>query len=170
MKFKDDEWLTDYINALHFTVRLIENQNKDKEVGNALRDEAHALIQEALLCNIPMELFNIKRITKRLDVAESEKNSTVPGKADSDTEPMETYKGDILGLISDYHFICQGLAEFSLEDIIEESSEYLAKTYPDIEDIRATITELFNRDIKKRKIEETASGVFRHMSPDNQIF
>jgi len=32
MKFKDDEWLTDYVNALRFPVRWVKERQKDRNV------------------------------------------------------------------------------------------------------------------------------------------
>ncbi|OQX24035.1 MAG: hypothetical protein BWK80_22930 [Desulfobacteraceae bacterium IS3] len=132
MKFKDDEWLTDYINALHFTVRRIEKQTADKDIADALKDQSDALIQEAVLSDIPMEVFQMRRITER--VADARRSGKLIGIIGADNEAirLRTYTGDVYPLVADYRFLCQGLEEFTLQDMIEETAAYLEKTYPDL--------------------------------------
>ncbi len=172
MKFKDDEWLTDYINALHFTTRFIETRHKDflsladagslndRDIAEFCKIETEALIQEAVLCNMPIEVFSIQRITERL--------KTMSGMAESadfrhcGTE-MNTYKGDTRALFSDYRFLCRGLEEFTLQDIIEECSAYFKKIYPDIPDMKAAVTELLDRDLRMGLIREIKPGVYGHV-------
>ncbi|MDM8550994.1 hypothetical protein QUF72_12985 [Desulfobacterales bacterium HSG2] len=161
MKFKDDEWLTDYVNALHFTVRWFEGRQKERDVTNVCKTETRALIHEAILCNIPMEIFSIQRITERIDSAEAD-----IGESGAESVQMETYKGDTLGLISDYAFLCKGFEEFTQDDMIEECSAYFAMIYPDMEDMRATITEIFNMDIESGAVEEIRSGIYRRVLKD----
>lgn len=170
MKFKEDEWLTEYVNATHFTLRQIEkisfnrkDFSEDKEAFQELmeicKSEADALIQEAVLCNIPMQVFNIRRITKRLG-------------ADGDGQTpyqLKTYKGDVADLIADYRFICEGFDEFTTADMIEACSPYLEKIYPDIEDMEATLIELLNKEIERGEIQEMRPGVFS-VSADRKLF
>ncbi len=155
MKIKEDEWLTDYINALHFTARLIETQSKDTNVADICKAGSIALIHEAILSNIPMEIFNIQRLTGRADAAETDVK-------DAETIQMETYRGNTRGLIADYAFLCRGFEEFTLKDMVEECSAYLSKIYPDIKNMTATITELFNKDIEKGAIEEIKPKLYRN--------
>jgi len=161
MKFKNDEWLTDYINAVHITVRHLEIQNKESEnITEELKNEADALIQDAILCNMSIEVLGIQNLTGRLG-AEDDVLSDHRG---PETAPltMKTYTGDTRSLFSDYRFVCKGLEEFSLEDIIEEFSPYFSKIYPDIGNMRAVVTELFSADIERGAVRETKQGVYRH--------
>ena len=173
MKFKDDEWLTDYINALHFTTRFIETQHKDfmslanagsmndREIAEFCKIETDALIQEAILCNMPIEVFSIRRITERLSTAQKD---TEP--ADFSRCPaaeMKTYQGDSRALLSDYRFLCRGLEEFTLQDIIEECYAYLKKIYPDIPDMKAAVAELLDTDLRMGLIREIRPGVYGHV-------
>ncbi|MDM8526518.1 hypothetical protein QUF80_24340 [Desulfococcaceae bacterium HSG8] len=165
MKFKDDEWLTDYINALHFTIRSVQTKYKDEDAADIMKAEADALLQEAILCHVPMEVFDIKRIAARVKSARVGMKAIVTENQSPERESvMETYDGDTRSLISDYSFLRQGFEVFTLRDMLEECSEYLAKTYPDITDIKAAITELFNRDVDMGMIEEIKPGVYQHTS------
>jgi hypothetical protein len=161
MKFKDDEWLTDYVNSLHFTVRFLEEQtHRDAAISDVLKDGANALLQEAILGHIPMEVFTIQRISERMGAARSRMNiREIPDKT-----PLETYNGDTSELISDYNFICKGFEEFTLEDVIQECAPYFERIYPDIQDIKATITEIFQKNIEMGLIEEIKPGVWRYVS------
>jgi len=161
MKFKDDEWLTDYINALHFTVRRIEKQTENKEVADALKDQSDALIQEAVLSDIPMEVFQMQRITERVAAVRSSGRLISIG-TDNEAIRLKTYTGDVYTLAADYTFLCQGLEEFTLQDMIEETAPYLEKTYPDLKNASATVRELFQRDIDLGRIKEIRPGVYGH--------
>ncbi len=161
MKFKDDEWLTDYINALHFTVRRMEKQTADKDIADALKDQSDALIQEAVLSDIPMEVFRMQRITERVAAARLPGNLIGIG-ADNEAIRLKTYTGDVYSLVADYRFLCQGLEEFTLQDMIEETAAYLEKTYPDLKDASAAVRELFQRDVDLGRIEEIRPGVYGH--------
>jgi len=145
MKFNEDEWLTDYVNSLHFTVRMMESQDAGEDVTDAWKEERDALIQDAILCNIPMEVFSIRRLISR-------------NRATDDASVSE----DARNLISDYRFLCNGFAEFTLEEVVEECSPYLEKIYPDTEDMAAIITAIFNSDIDLGLIEEIRPGVYQH--------
>ena len=145
MKFKDDEWLTDYVNALHFTVRWIETRCKDRDVAAAYKTEADAMIQEAILGNIPIEIFNVQRIAARVDAANAGANEVAER------------------LISDYVFICDGLDEFTLDELIGECTPFFEKIYPGIKDIKATITAIFNKDFQMGRIEGIRPGVYRRV-------
>jgi hypothetical protein len=164
MKFKDDEWLTDYINALHFTVRRIETQTADRNMADALKDQSDALIQEAVLSDIPMEVFQMQRITGRVAAVRRSGNLIADGadnETDNETLRLKTYSGDVCALAADYAFLCQGLEEFTLQDMIEETAPYLEKIYPDLKDVSATVQELFQRDIDLGRIKETGPGLYR---------
>lgn len=176
MKFKDDEWLTDYINALHFTTRVIETQHKeflslanvgtvnDRDIAEFCKIESDALIQEAVLCNMPLEVFSIQRITERLRTAREDRDrNDASGFSRYRPSEMKTYKGNTRSLLSDYRFLCKGFEEFTLQDIIGECSAYFKKIYPDIPDIKAAVTELFDRDLRMGLIREIRPGVYGHV-------
>ncbi|GEM_PF-1597194 len=176
MKFKDDEWLTDYINALHFTTRFIETQHKDfmslanagslndREIAEFCKIETDALIQEAILCNMPIEVFSIRRITERLSTAQRDTHSGNSSDfSQSGSAEMKTYQGDSHALLSDYRFLCRGLEEFTLQDIIEECYAYLKKIYPDIPDMKAAVAELLDTDLRTGLIREIRPGVYGHV-------
>jgi hypothetical protein len=73
---------------------------------------------------------------------------------------LNSYRGDVLGLISDYKFIRDGFAEFGLKDLIDECRLYLEKIYTDISDLEAAVTELFEQDIRQGLIREIKPGLY----------
>ena len=151
MKFKEDEWLTDYINAVHFTVRLIEKKGRNAEATRLLEAETAALIQDAILGHIPLEVFSIQRIARRVKAARTTALTNGPVR-------LKTYRGDAGRLATDYGFVRDGFSEITLEEMIAECAGYFAKVYPDLPDLRATITELFQRDIEQGVIEPLSGG------------
>ncbi|GBC62842.1 hypothetical protein DENIS_3826 [Desulfonema ishimotonii] len=171
MKFKDDPWLTDYINSIHFAIRLIERQTGDRRALRRLMAETDALVQEAILGNIPLELMTIRRLAGRIRQAELHlaKRTALPAETQSPNirqVVLKSYTGRDAGqLVTDYHFLRDGYEEFTLRGMIEECRLYLEKIYPDIGDMAATVSELFSRDIASRSIEEHWPGVWRHVVP-----
>ncbi|MGE0085106.1 MAG: hypothetical protein AB7S75_11870 [Desulfococcaceae bacterium] len=163
MKFKDDPWLTDYINAVHFAIRYIETQTRDRSALHRLKQETDALIQEAILGNIPMEIMTMQRLTRRIRTAEHNLlHPSIPGGQSSSPVFLKTFSGNTAGLISDFRFICQGLAEFSLKEITEECNLYFSKIYPDIKNMAETVAELVTRDMQSGLLTESRQEVFRH--------
>lgn len=160
MKLKDDPWLTDYVNAIHFTVRVLERQGRHHQALSVLKAQTSALIREAILANVPMEVFSMQRIAKRIRNAESGIYYLTDGRQ---TIELDSYHGDIYGLMSDYKFIRDGFAEFELKDIIHECRLYFEKLYPDIREIDATVAELFQQDIQYGIIKEIKPGLYAHV-------
>ena len=158
MKLKDDPWLTDYVNAIHFSVRVLEKQGRYRQAIAMLKLQTAALIREAILANVPMEVFSMQRISNRVKNAESE-----IFRLSHHSQPplfLNSYHGDIHGLMSDYRFIRDGFAEFGLKDLIDECRLYLEKIYTDISDMEATVIELFERDIRQGIIREIKPGLY----------
>ena len=163
MKFKDDPWLTDYINAVHFAIRYIETQTRDRSALYRLKQETDGLIQEAILGNIPMEIMTMQRLSRRIRMAEYHLlHPAIPGNSSASPVFLKTFSGTTAGLISDFRFLCQGLAEFSLKEITEECALYFSKIYPNIQDMSATVAELVTRDVQSGLLVQTAQEVFRH--------
>jgi len=161
MTYKDDPWLTDYLTAIHFSVRLIESKTRNIQALYRLKTETDALIQEAILGNLPLEVMTIQRLAARIRRAESvlglpanriPESSHRPRNAGSDASELET----------DYRFILDGFDRFTLKGVIRECNRYFPKVYPEIQDTAAIISELFQRDIRSGRIQETRSGIFRH--------
>jgi len=159
MKLKDDPWLTDYVNAIHFTVRVLERRGRYRQALSVLKAQTSALIREAILANVPMEIFSMQRIAQRVRDAESGIHYVTDGRSSA---ALKSYRGDIAGLISDYTFVRDGFAQFELKDIIHECRLYFEKLYPDIHDIDATIAELFEQDIEDGRIKEIKPGLYGH--------
>lgn len=162
MKFKDNEWLTDYVNAIHFSVRLLERQGRPQKALRTLRDQTDALIHDAILANVPLEVFSIQRMVARVKAASaSHYQSLTDGKQHSDLPAQSETDGDLL---ADFRFLCQGFAEFSLQEIIDEAYYYLAKVYPEITDIRSTVQSLFQQDLAAGQIEKLGPSRYRHIA------
>lgn len=159
MKLKDDPWLTDYVNAIHFTVRVLERRGRYRQALSVLKAQTGALIREAILANVPMEIFSMQRIARRVRDAESGIYYLADGRQ---TASLTGYRGDTYGLISDYTFVRDGFAEFGLKDIIHECRLYFEKLYPEITDIDTVITELFQEDIQDGRISEIKPGLYGH--------
>jgi len=163
VKFKDDPWLTDYINAVHFAIRYIETQSRDRSALYRLKQETDALIQEAILGNIPMEIMTMQRLARRIRTAEyTLLHPAIPGAQSSSPVFLKTFSGNTAGLISDFRFISQGFSEFSLKEITEECDLYFSKIYPDIRDMAETVAELVTRDVQIGLLEKSRPDVFRH--------
>jgi len=160
MKLKDDPWLTDYVNAIHFTVRVLEKRGRYRQALSVLKAQTSALIREAILANVPMEIFSMQRIAQRVRDAESGIYHITDGRQ---SVSLNTYSGDVYGLLSDYTFVRDGFAEFELKDIIHECRLYFEKIYPEISDIDATIIELFQQDIQYGLIKEIKPGLYGHV-------
>ncbi len=162
MKFKDDPWLTDYFNAVHFAVRWIETRTRDRTALYRLKTEVDALIREAILGNLPMEVMTIRRMARRIHAAETRLVQIDFPEPDAAAGPaLQTYAGDTRGLVEDYHVIRDGYEEFTLKGLTEECGYYFPKVYPDMADLAATVTELFQRDIAAGEVEMIRSGVYR---------
>jgi hypothetical protein len=159
MKLKDDPWLTDYVNAIHFTVRVLEKRGRYRQALSVLKAQTSALIREAILANVPMEIFSMQRIAQRVRDAESGIYYLTDGRQPAS---LTSYQGDTYGLLSDYTFVRDGFAEFGLRDIIHECRLYFEKLYPEISDIDAVITELFQQDIQDGRIREIKPGLYGH--------
>ncbi|NJL59888.1 MAG: hypothetical protein HC887_09830 [Desulfobacteraceae bacterium] len=158
MKLKDDPWLTDYVNAIHFSVRVLEKQGRYRQAIAMLKLQTAALIREAILANVPMEVFSMQRISNRVKNAESE-NFRLSYYSQQPLS-LNSYSGDVPGLMSDYKFIRDGFAEFGLKDLIDECRLYLEKIYTDISDLEAAVTELFEQDIHQGVIREIKPGLY----------
>ncbi|MEZ4529001.1 MAG: hypothetical protein R2941_24075 [Desulfobacterales bacterium] len=170
MKFKDDPWLTDYINAVHFAIRYIETQTRDRVALYRLKQETDALIQEAILGNIPMEIMTMQRLARRIRRAEH--NLLHPAiSAGPPSDPpvfLKSFSGNTAGLVSDFRFICQGLTEFSRKEITAECDLYFSKIYPNISKMEETVEELIRLDTEAGLLVEIGPEVFRH-SAKNQV-
>jgi hypothetical protein len=166
MKFRDDPWLTDYLNAIHFAIRLIETRTRNRRALRRLKAETDALVQEAILGNIPMELFTIRRVADRIAAAERHlageplTADMLPGPESAD--PLRHFSGDARPLISDYRFIVEGYSQFTRRGIAAECALYFERIYPDIADMGALVGELIGRDLAAGRIEEVRPGVYRH--------
>lgn len=158
MKLRDDPWLNDYVNAIHFSVRMLEKQGRHRQAISALKLQTGALIREAILANVPMEVFSMQRIARRVRDAESG-NFYITHNTGSPMS-MKTYQGDVHGLMADYTFIRDGFAEFGLKDLIGECRLYFEKIYPDIKSLEDAVTELFERDIQLCMIRENKPGSY----------
>lgn len=165
MKFRDDPWLTDYLNAIHFAIRLVESRTRNRRALQRLKAETDALVQEAILGNIPMELFTIRRVAERIAAAERHlageplSIEMLPGPASS--APLRHFSGDARLLTSDYRFIAEGFSEFTRRGLTAECALYFERIYPGIEDIDALVGELIGRDLAGGRIEEVRPGVYR---------
>ncbi|MEZ4527023.1 MAG: hypothetical protein R2941_13990 [Desulfobacterales bacterium] len=97
-----------------FCHRYIETQTRDRVARQyRLEQETDALIQEAILGNIPMEIMTMQRL------AENPAQGIIcfilpflPGLSDPPVF-LKSFSGNTAGLVSDFRFICQGLTEFS---------------------------------------------------------
>ncbi|MFP4033130.1 MAG: hypothetical protein ACLFRG_07150 [Desulfococcaceae bacterium] len=163
MKFRDDPWLTDYLNAVHFAIRLIETRTRDRRALRRLKAETDALVQEAILGNIPMELFTIRRVAERIAAAERHLSGEPPSleMASEAVPPLRHYSGDPRMLTADYRFLAEGYAEFSRRGLTAECALYFERIYPEIEDLDALVGELIGRDLAEGRIEEVRPGVYR---------
>ncbi len=171
MKFKDDPWLTDYINAVHFAIRYIEIQTRDRYALYRLKQETDALIQEAILGNIPMEIMTMQRLARRIRRAEHNLLHPAISAAGQSSDPpvfLKSFSGNTAGLISDFRFICQGLTEFTRKEITAECELYFSKIYPNIMNMAETVAELIRLDTEAGLLEEIGPEVFRH-SAKNQV-
>ncbi len=151
MKFKEDEWLTDYINALHFTVRLIERRGRDRDAAEVLEAETAALIQEAVLGNIPLSVFSIQRIVGRVKRFRERCREAGAG-------PSGVFPGD---LAADYAFLREGLAEFTAAEMVAECRGYLPRIYSDLGDLETVVAALIRDDLDAGVIVESSPGVYR---------
>jgi hypothetical protein len=163
MQFRDDPWLTDYLNAIHFAIRLIETRTRDRRALRRLKSETDALVQEAILGNIPMELFAIRRVAERIAAAERH----LAGEAHflemiGEAAPaLRHFSGDARLLTADYRFLAEGYAEFSRRGLTAECALYFERIYPEIQDLDALVGELIGRDLAEGRIEEVRPGVYR---------
>lgn len=164
MKFKEDPWLTDYINAIHFSIRVIERQTRDRQALRKLKSETDALIQEALLGNLPMEIYAIRRLAARIEKAEQNLLSPVLTRRHQKEPPirLKSYPRDARMLIKDFRFLCQGFEAITMKGITEECDLYFSKTYPDIPDMAATVEELIDLDVALGRLVQDSNGVYRH--------
>lgn len=170
MKFKDDPWLTDYINAVHFAIRYIETQTRDRSALYRLKQETDALIQEAILGNIPMEIMTMQRLARRIRRAEHNLLHPAISAGQSSASPvfLKTFSGNTAGLISDFRFLCQGLAEFSRKEITAECDLYFPKIYLNISNMAATVAELIRLDTEAGLLKEIEPEVFRHSAKNQE--
>jgi hypothetical protein len=161
MTYKDDPWLTDYLTAIHFSVRLIESKTRNIHALYRLKTETDALIQEAILGSLPLELMVIQRLAARIRKAEARLNliSQHIGEPEAGKTDPEGSRAD---LRSDYRFILDGFEAFTLKGIIRECGRYFPKIYPEVEDPAAVVSELFRRDIDSGAIEEIRIGIYGH--------
>ncbi len=161
MKFRDDPWLTDYLNAIHFAIRLIETRTRDRRALRRLKAETDALVQEAILGNIPMELFTIRRVAERIAAAERHLAGEPQALEMTSPPPLRHFSGDARALTADYRFLAEGYAEFSRRGLTAECALYFERIYPEVEDLDALVGELIGRDLAAGRIEEARPGVYR---------
>lgn len=161
MAYKDDPWLTDYLTAIHFSVRLIESKTRNINALAKLKAETDGLIQEAILGNLPLEVMTIQRLAARIRKAESRLRQIPSQTGPGDDRKNEAGEGGP-ELIHDYRFILDGFEAFTLKGIVRECERYFPKIYPKVKDPAAVVIELFQRDIRSGAIEETRPGIYRH--------
>jgi hypothetical protein len=170
LKLKDDPWLTDYINAIHFAIRYIETQSNDLDALFLLRQETDVLVQEAILGNIPMEILTIRRLSRRIRSAEQHLLHNSPeNKKFSSPLMLKNRKGDSRELLSDFRFICQAYIKFSRKGIAEECDLYLPKIYPDIKDMDAIAGELIEIETASGRVVEISEGLYCHSFENTEI-
>lgn len=166
MKFRDDPWLTDYLNAIHFAIRLIETRTRDRRALRRLKAETDALVQEAILGHIPMELFTIRRVAERISAAErhlaGEPFALEMPTDPASSAPLRHFSGDARMLTADFRFLAEGYSEFSRRGLAAECALYFERIYPGIADMDALAGELIGRDLAEGRIEEIRPGVYRH--------
>ncbi|PID73298.1 MAG: hypothetical protein CSB33_04375 [Desulfobacterales bacterium] len=170
MKYKDDPWLTDYLNSIHFTIRTIEVHTGSRRALLDLKHETDALVREAILGHLPMDVYTIRRVSSRIDEAEQHLRRRALPRRSRKPRPagprFSSYKGDTRSLVADYRFLQQGFEEFSLAGMIAECRLYLPKIYITLTDLDAVVTELFQREIERNRIREIRPGVFAHTPPE----
>lgn len=176
MKMRDDPWMTDYLNAIHFAIRYIEVRTHDRRALLELKNETDGLVREALLGNLPMDVYTIRRLAARIEVAERNlaMRLTAPSRRKGSNRTPERPSGDDAaaalparpaipdGMAADYRFLQEAFEEFSLDGMIEECRLYFPRIYPDIADLRGPVAELFRREIAAGRIRELRPGVYGH--------